>query len=490
MPTNPHSSSFSAIYWLRREFRFRDNPALYHALANNDRVAVVYIYCPEEEQPWAPGAASRWWLHHSLQNFGQQLEDRGGMLILRQGPSLQTLKQICAELDSQTVYWNRLYEPAIVARDKFVKKTLTDDGIQVKTFNAALLKEPWNATKKDGEAYKVYTPFSKQYFASDDLSTPLEPPEDFARTCTTLSSLQLKQLGITPSGHWTEKLSQYWLPGETAALNQLQSFLQHNVLDYPVERDIPSIDGVSKLSPYLHFGEISPRQIWHEVLFSAAHFADNGHHAAHTLCVTYLKQLVWRDFAHHMLFHFPHTTERPFRQQFEHFQWDQNISLLNAWQRGDTGIPLVDAGMRELWQTGWMHNRVRMIVASLLTKNGLVNWLEGARWFWDTLVDASLANNTMGWQWTAGCGVDAAPYFRIFSPVRQGQRFDPEGEYVKQWLPELSDVPRKFIHEPWNTPDSVRVQCNFKPGKNYPLPVVDLSAGRGESLARFKALKS
>ncbi len=302
--------------------------------------------------------------------------------------------------------------------------------------------------------------------------------------------MAVDQLGLLSSEQWHAKLSGYWKPGEAGAISSLDSFLDTAVENYGTDRDVPGVDGISRLSPHLHFGEISPHQVWNAVQLQAELLMADGNKAAMSNCRDYLKQLVWRDFAHHILFHYPHTQQQAFNTRFDSFPWDDNQVFLEAWQQGRTGIPLVDAGMRELWETGWMHNRVRMIAASLLTKNGLVHWLEGARWFWDTLVDANLANNSMGWQWVAGCGVDAAPYFRIFSPSRQGERFDPYGEYVKRWIPELAGLDAKHIHHPSGAPNSVLSAAGVRLDDSYPRAIVDLSVSRKTALDRYKNLAS
>jgi deoxyribodipyrimidine photo-lyase len=480
----------TAIVWLRRDLRLRDNPALHHALQRHDQVVLAFIYAPDEEHPWQPGAASRWWLHHSLKKFQKALNQCDAELVIRVGDSAENLISLCTLSEAKTVYWNRLYEPALVSRDTEIKEQLATNGIQAHSFNGGLLREPWEIHKDDGSMYRVYTPFSKKYLQLPEIDSPIDPPLNVNCRIIDGETANIDQLSLLPKKNWDSGFYDCWQPGEAGAFESLQDFLERALMNYAEGRDLPGIDGVSGLSPHLHFGEISPRQVWHEVQFHAAQLADEGLSSAKDSALPYLKQLIWRDFAHHILFHLPHTSERPFNSKFDAFDWEHDPQLLEAWQRGHTGIPLVDAGMRQLWNTGWMHNRVRMLVASLLCKNGLVHWLEGARWFWDTLVDADLANNSMGWQWTAGCGVDAAPYFRIFSPARQGQRFDPEGLYIKKWVPELYSLPSKYIHEPWLAPKSVLEQSNIVLNKHYPAPVLDLSKTRVEALARFKRLRN
>ena len=471
------------VFWARRDFRLEDNPALSAACDENDSVVICYIHAPSEEGEWRPGAASNWWLHHSLCAYQDTLGVHSQSLIIRQGNTIDELRAICKTSGARNVYWNRLYDPATIERDTRVKEALKETGVYATSFNGCLLREPWEVAKDGGSMYRVYTPFSKKYFSLPTIKTPLptvrlrRPPKSPG------DSVTIDDLGLLPSISWDRQFYARWQPGEIQAGKQLGWFLDQAISEYKQDRDIPACEGVSRLSPSLHFGEISPRQIWHAV---HTHGAMPGSEES---IKPYLRQLIWRDFAHHLLYHLPHTTDQPFNPAFEYFEWQSNPAFLQAWQQGKTGVPLVDAGMRQLWQTGWMHNRVRMLTASLLTKNGLVHWLEGAKWFWDTLLDASLANNTMGWQWTAGCGVDAAPYFRIFNPTRQGKRFDVDGEYVRQWVPELGKLPSKYIHSPSSAPVTVLAEANIIPGKDYPLPVVNLSTSGAEALTRYKTMR-
>ena len=471
----------AAIVWLRRDLRLHDNPALFHA-SRHQQVVVVYIHAPDEEQPWSPGAACSWWLHHSLEKLSKQFKRYDQELNIFSGNSLTILRELSRQTGAKAIYWNRLYEPAVIQRDKHIKTALQEDGITAHSFNGSLLREPWEVTKDDGETYRVFTPFSKKHLLLGDIPPPVDAPTQFSAIKQPLPTQSISSLELLPRIAWDKAFYHCWQPGTEAAHEQLEEFIE-SVDAYGHDRDIPGVDGVSKLSPYLHFGELSPRQVWHRI---------KGHgHSNHSeeKVMAFLRQLIWRDYAHHLLFHFPETTHAPFNRKFEWFPWEQNHQLLTAWQQGRTGIPLVDAGMRQLWSTGWMHNRVRMVVASFLTKNGLVHWQEGAQWFWGTLVDANLANNTMGWQWTAGCGVDAAPYFRVFNPIRQGIRFDPLGEYVKHWVPELQKLSSKFIHQPDIAPALILKEAGVVIGDNYPKPVVDLASSRNEALLRYKQLR-
>lgn len=481
--------SDTAIVWLRRDLRIEDNPALHCALDNADRVIPVYIHAPDEETPWQAGAASNWWLHESLTALEKALGERGSRLVVRRGGSLQVLCDLVGETGAGLVCWSRLYDPVTIPRDREIKSTLRDQGIECRSLGGALLREPWEMLKDDDTMYRVYTPFSKRYFADVDIACPVSIPDRLPTVPRQLASDRVSDLGLLPEITWYRSFADYWQPGESGAMLRLNDFIDREaVFDYGEGRNLPAQDGVSGLSPHLHFGEISARQAWHAIRHAADAARDDGLQDAADRARAYLRQLVWRDFAHHILYHLPETAEEPFNQRFRGFSWEHDATLLEAWQRGETGIPLVDAGMRQLWHTGWMHNRLRMLVASVLTKNGLIHWLEGARWFWDTLVDADLANNSMGWQWTAGCGVDAAPYFRIFAPARQGERFDPDGDYVRTWVPELKDLPAKHIHEPWKAPAAVLRDAGVRLDENYPAPVIDLRKSREEALRRFKAL--
>lgn len=437
----------TALLWLRRDLRLTDNPALLQALQACERVIPVYLHDPDEA--WAPGAASQWWLHHSLQ---AALGERGSRLILRRGPALEGLRGLAREAGASHVYWNRLYEPAALARDRAVSKALRADGMTVHSRNAALLFEPWALSRADGGPYRRFTPFWKACGARVLSAGPSPAPRRLPT-------------------------------GEAGARERLQAFLDGALAGYPENRDRPGLAGGAGLSPHLHFGEIGPRQ-----LFAAVHAALAGERASDG-AEAFLRQLGWREFAHHLLFHFPQTPERPLDARFESFPWAQSHEApLDAWRQGRTGIPIVDAGMRELRQTGWMHNRVRMIAASLLTKNLLVPWQADAAWFWDTLVDADLANNTLGWQWTAGCGADAAPYFRIFNPVLQGRRHDPRGEYVRRWVPELAALPDAFLHRPWEAGARVLAQAGVVLDRDYPTPVVELRGSRRRALERYQRI--
>jgi deoxyribodipyrimidine photo-lyase len=473
--------SSTAIVWLRRDLRLADNPALAAATRAYERLIPVYIHAPGEETPWEPGAASRWWLHHSLRALQDSLRQRGSHLLLRTGASLATLQELVAGTGARAVYWNRRYEPDVQARDNTIEAGLENQGIEVRSFNAALLFEPWEVRRGDGGPYRVFTPYSKTCLARD-LPLPMPAPPGRLPALRGPASLALEELGLLPSRPWYRGFESAWSPGESGAWRQLERFLDTALSGYPAERDRLDYSGTSRLSAHLHFGEIGPRQIWQALEQVRLHDPQAGRLTA---VEAFQRQLLWREFAHHLLHHFPATPEEPLHARSQEFPWREDPDGRKAWQSGRTGIPLVDAGMRELWTTGFMHNRARMVVASFLTKNLGLHWLHGARWFWDTLVDADLANNTLGWQWAAGCGADAAPYFRIFNPVRQGERFDPEGAYVRRWVPELARLPNRYIHRPWDTPPGLLADARLVPGNDYPLPMIDLERSRKQALERY-----
>jgi deoxyribodipyrimidine photo-lyase len=471
----------TAIVWLRRDLRLADNPALAAATVNCERLIPVYIHAPAEETPWEPGAASRWWLHHSLRAMKDALRERGSRLILRRGASLATLRELLAASGARVLYWNRLYEPASRARDRHIQTRLEREGIEVRTFNATLLFEAGDVKRGDGGPYRVFTPFSRTCLGRE-IPSPTAALPDRLPAVRRVTSLRLKELELLPSKRWYRGFESVWSPGEDGAWRRLEHFIQTALGEYPVERDRLDCAGTSGLSPHLHFGEIGPRPLWQALDGLKLRDPRSGVLAA---AETFQRQLLWREFAYHLLHHFPATPLEPLYARYHDFPWHQDRDWLEAWQHGQTGIPLVDAGMRELWATGFMHNRARMVVASFLTKNLGLHWLHGARWFWDTLVDADLANNTLGWQWAAGCGADAAPYFRIFNPARQGERFDPDGAYVRRWVPELSRVPNRFIQRPWDAPPELLDAAGSKRRNAYPPPVVNLEDSRGQALARY-----
>jgi deoxyribodipyrimidine photo-lyase len=425
-------------------------------------------------------------LHQSLKQLDASLHRLGSRLIIRRGPTLDTIRDLLKTTGTGAVFWNRRYEPAAIKRDAAVKAALKNDGWFVESFNGSLLHEPWTIHTQQGQPYQVFTPFWKACLAQPPPELPEKAPSRLEIPSRWPATLNLADLGLEPTIDWAKGMREVWHPGETGASERLARFLDQALNDYADGRNRPDQPGTSRLSPHLHFGEISVRQVWHAVhqqLLSC-----RTPKAANSVRV-FLSELGWREFAHHLLFHFPHTPDQPLREQFARFPWQPDADHLRAWQRGRTGYPIVDAGMRELWQTGWMHNRVRMIVASFLVKDLLIPWQEGARWFWDTLVDADLANNTLGWQWSAGCGADAAPYFRIFNPVRQGEKFDPDGTYVRRWIPELEHLPNRWIHQPWKAPARDLTNARVYLGSTYPHPIVDHLEARSRALNALQRTK-
>ncbi len=467
--------------WFREDLRLADNPALAAAIKRGP-VIPVFIWAPEEEGEWAPGAASRWWLHHSLLSLGRNLQQAGSRLIIRAGESLSQLERLIGETGASAVYWNRCYQPAVVARDRKVTETLHRSGLVAESFNSKLLHEPWIIENKSGRPFQVFTPFWRTCLAQPEAPEPLKAPRHFPAVSRWPRSMELSELGLLPRIDWAGGIRDTWNPGEAGAAQTLEKFLSEAFADYDTGRNQPDVRGTSRLSPFLHFGELGPRQVWHAI---------RKRHPNKTAWrqSQFVAELGWREFAHHLLHHFPHTPTEPLRTEFQNFSWRNQPDWLAAWQRGRTGYPMVDAGMRELWATGWMHNRVRMITASFLVKHLLIRWQEGARWFWDTLVDADLANNTLGWQWTAGCGADAAPFFRIFNPVMQGQKFDSNGDYVRKWVPELGRLPAKWIHQPFAAPKAALDEAGVVMGVNYPRPIVPHTIARELALEAYGKLR-
>jgi deoxyribodipyrimidine photo-lyase len=476
------------LLWFRQDLRLQDNPALRAALARGGPVIPVYVRDDAGEEPWRPGGAAGWWLHHSLAALQADLHGHGSRLILARGNSPAVLRELITATGAEAVCWNRRYEPAVRARDQAIAADLAAAGIAVTTGNSGLLHEPPSILNKQGRPFQVFTPFWRTCLALPVAAPMKLGVQSIPAPAKWPRSLALAELDYEPRQNWASGLAATWQPGEAGGAKRLRWFVAKAMDAYDADRNRPDVDGSSLLSPWLHTGEIGPRQIWAAV---KARSAATGVFPPSNGARVFLSELGWREFAHHLLFHFPDTPERPFRGDFARFAWaeDPGGAMLHAWQRGLTGYPIVDAGMRQLWRTGWMHNRVRMIVASFLVKHLRLPWPAGAAWFWDTLVDADLANNTLGWQWSAGCGADAAPYFRVFAPVLQGQKFDPEGAYVRRWVPELAPVPTEYLHAPWEAPPLVLLAAGVRLGGTYPHPVVDHVQARNAALAAFKRLR-
>jgi len=472
VPTTP------CLLWLRQDLRLRDHPALTAAYRRGGAVIPVFIHPATAKGEWPRGAADRYALHQVLQSHRDALRRRGSDLILRRGEPAEVLLQLVAETGAGAVYWTRRYEPASVALDDRLGRRLQDEGTEVRTFGGRLLLEPGEITTRTGGPYQVFTPFYREALRRLRPSKPLPAPRRLRPPRRWPRSDHLEALRLEPRIDWAGGIRTSWTWGEEAAHRRLRRFIRRALADYETARDRPDREGTSRLSPHLHHGEISPRQVWRAVASAQALGSTRELDSAQG----YLRQLIWREFAYHLLVHFPHTPEKPLRPQFGRLRWRRARGALRSWQRGATGYPIVDAGMRQLWETGWMHNRVRMIVASFLVKDLLLPWQEGARWFWDTLVDADLANNTFGWQWVAGCGADAAPFFRIFNPVLQGRKFDPQGDYVRRFVPELADLAARWIHAPWQAPASVRDAAGVILDQTYPRPIVDHAVARKRAL--------
>jgi deoxyribodipyrimidine photo-lyase len=475
----------AGIVWFRQDLRLDDNPALRAAVKRGGPVLPVFIWAPEEEGRWPPGAASRLWLHDSLVSVNASLQQRGSELVIRRGPTLESLRSIIDRTRAATVYWNRRYEPAAAQRDAMIETALSAAGIECVTCNGNLLVEPWDIRTGTGAPYQVFTRYWRTWLRAAASPPPRPPPRRLPAPARRVASLAIADLALEPSRDWSRGIRAAWTPGERGGSAALKRFLRGRLNSYADDRDRMDLEATSRLSPHLHFGEISPGRVWHGVSDAAARAGGRLDRAAEK----FLSELAWREFAHHLLHHFPWTTEAPLRESFREFPWRRDRAGLRAWQRGETGFPIVDAAMRQLWTTGWMHNRARMIVASFLVKDLLLPWQAGARWFWDTLVDADLASNTLGWQWCAGCGADAAPYFRIFNPVIQGRRFDPGGDYVRRWVPERAGVPRRSLHNPVATDGDGHSTSAVQLGRGYPAPIVNHAQARVRALEAFRSLR-
>ncbi|MCC6234928.1 MAG: deoxyribodipyrimidine photo-lyase [Verrucomicrobiales bacterium] len=480
------TTSRPSLVWFRNDLRLADQPALDLAIRAGGPVIPVFIWAPDEEAPWSRGGASRWWLHHSLVALDARLRELGSRLIVRLGPTRETLHDLVRETKARAVYWSRRYEPALIARDVQIKESLKAAGVEAESCNAALLKEPWTVLNQSRKPFQVFTPFWKHCLAALDPGVPLPAPSNLTSPERWPRSYPLEECRLLPRIPWDAGLRSEWSPGESGAHQRLARFVEAAAQDYAQTRNRPDLAGTSRLSPHLHFGEIGPRQVW-DALRSAPQPSGAG--VDDWKKSQFVAEIGWREFAYHLLFHFPTTPETPLRRDFERFPWRTDPAALRAWQRGLTGYPLIDAGMRELWATGWMHNRVRMVAGSFLVKDLLLSWREGAAWFWDTLVDADLASNTLGWQWVAGCGADAAPYFRVFNPVGQGEKFDPEGRYIRRWIPELGRLPNEYLHAPFDAPRQVLAAARIELGKTYPEPIVRHTAARIAALEAFSKIR-
>ena len=478
-------TSSPTIHWFRQDLRLSDNPALCAAAATG---AVVPIYILDDETAGQDrmGSASRWWLHHSLAALNLALD---GKLLFFRGDAATILANLVTQIEAGGVYWNRCYEPWRITRDTALKKRLGDLGVTVESHNGSLLWEPWDIAKQDGTPYRVFTPFYRRgCLSATPPRQPLGPPASLdlwqvdGKILTGASDLG--GLGLLPRHQWQDNIARHWTPGETSAQARLDDFVQNGLAGYKEGRNFPAKQNVSRLSPHLHFGEISTNQAWYAV----RDVADSGR--LESDADNFLSELGWREFSHSLLYQFPELPRANLQAKFDGFPWADNPDHLAKWQRGQTGYPIVDAAMRELWQTGYMHNRLRMVVGSFLVKNLRLHWHHGEAWFWDCLVDADLANNSASWQWIAGCGADAAPYFRVFNPVTQGQKFDPDGTFTRRFVPELAKLPVKYLFNPWEAPAHILADAGVVLGENYPRPIVDVKQSREAALAAFASLRN
>ncbi|WP_392538612.1 cryptochrome/photolyase family protein [Legionella sp. 227] len=464
-----------ALVWFRRDLRLNDNPAFIEACSRHQFVIPLYIY---DEKNSVLGGAQAWWLHHSLTSLSNSLAQLGLNLILRKGEPLEIILDLIKKFSVSSVYWNRCYDPASILRDKKIKATLLEQGIEVLSFNGSVLHEPWTIKNKNGDYFKVFTPYWNH--CKQNLNIQAAMHLEHRPAGIEVDSDKLWEWKLLPTINWAARFKEYWTPGEEGAQQKLLEFIEHQLNDYKKNRDFPIKNATSRLSPHLHFGEISPWTIVRAIELAKLEPKCDLSSADH-----FLSELGWREFSVYLLFHFPTLPSENFRNEFDAFPWHNDEKLLACWQKGLTGYPIIDAGMRELWATGYMHNRVRMIAASFLTKGLLIDWRLGADWFLDTLVDADLANNSASWQWVAGSGADAAPYFRIFNPVLQSQKFDADGSYIRQWVPELSQLKSQSIHAPWESIDSEKIYRTT----NYPMPIINHHEARTRALNYYNQLK-
>lgn len=469
------------VVWFRRDLRLHDNRALAEAAGLGRPVVPLFVLDEESPRVRPLGGASRWWLHQSLRSLAEDLAGLGLSLCLRRGPASDVLREVVRETGAGRAVWNRCYEPASAARDGKIKMRLRAAGVETESYAGSLLSEPGEILTGQGTPYKVFTSFWKRLRELYRMPEPQPAPRE-STPGPAIASDRLDDWGLQPTApDWAGGLKETWEVGEAAARRRLADFMADGVERYGIDRDRPDLEGSSRLSPHLHWGEIGPHQVWRAAapLIDAEAPGETGPEAL-------LRELAWRDFSHHLLSDSPHMETDNWRTAFDRFPWGDDPQALAAWQEGRTGYPIVDAAMRELWHTGWMHNRVRMIAASFLTKDLLVHWRDGERWFWDTLVDADLANNVANWQWVAGSGADAQPFFRIFNPIRQAEKFDPAGAYVRRWVPEIARLPDRWLHQPWEAPPNALSEAGIELGRDYPPPIVDHAAARERALQAYE----
>ena len=477
----------TTVVWFRHDLRLADHPALTAACARG-RVVPLFVWSPEREEPWAPGGAHRWWLHGHLPSLDADLREKGSRLVLRAGDPLEQIRAVLRETGADAVYWNRRYAPNLTALSNPVADALAADGIEVKRFASALLHDPSAIRTGSGTPYRVFTPYWRKVRATLQVDEPLPVPRmgtskapaswPDSASLDSLSLSDVQQDGVS----WAGQMAERWERSEKGAHDRLDRFLDQSLLDYPEARDVPDRRDTSELSPYLHHGAVTPRQIW----YRTGAWVQNG--AMREAADKFLSEVGWREFSYHVLIHHPETPTEPLKEKYAHLHWRADDDAFERWKRGQTGYPLVDAGMRQLWALGWMHNRLRLVTASFLTKDLLLPWQRGARYFWDTLVGGDLANNTMGWQWAAGSGADAQPFFRIFNPVGQSKKHDPSGAFIRAWVPEIAALPDRCVHAPWTAPPEVLGEAGVELGRTYPRPIVDHAEARDRALAALRAI--
>jgi deoxyribodipyrimidine photo-lyase len=477
------NSNAPIIMWFRQDLRIHDNPALNHAASSGKPIVAVFIHDEISPNIRPMGAAQKWWLHHSLVSHANELKTRGCKLILKSGAATDAIAQLKTETGADAICWNRRYGDGEQSVDADIKQMFKDEGLEAKSFAGHLMHEPSLVRTGSDMPYRVYTPFWKKFCEMGPPRAPYPAPEKLKPHQGQVSSDTLEDWKFLPTKpDWSKTIAEQWTPGEPAATERAKAYMAADLRAYDSARDLPGPDRTSKLSPHLRFGEISPYTLWHQC-------HDQRHTADAKAREVWAKELVWREFSYHLLQEWPHLRSENFNPKFDNFPWDKNEAALEAWKRGQTGYPIVDAGMRQLWKTGWMHNRVRMIVGSFLVKHLLLDWREGERWFWDTLVDGDPAANPAQWQWVAGTGADAAPYFRIFNPILQAEKFDKDGSYIKRYVPELSDLPAQFLAAPWDAPAAELKKAGIVLGETYPKPIVDHKEARERALAALQASK-
>lgn len=471
----------TSLVWFRSDLRLSDNPALSAAAKQG---SIIPIYILDENSSVRPrGAAQKWWLHHSLLALSKDFKKHGVHLVLKRGSSLVILKEILQQTGITSIFCNQTPTPEQRNADKELSSRLNEFGITISLFDDGLLSTPGQPRTQQNKDYTVFTPYWNALKAGQ-IPHPIGIPQNLKSGKYKIDSDSIDDWNLLPKRPDWSKGFDIWIPGEAAARHQLDQFLSQKIDGYTHARDRPDKDATSQLSPHLALGEITPRQIWHTTL--AVMETEGGRLDSDGW--KFLSELGWREFSAYLLYYFPNLPTQSFRPRFQNFPWKKDRSALKAWQKGRTGYPIIDAGMRQLWHTGWMHNRVRMIVASFLCKQLLTHWSEGEAWFWDTLVDADMASNTANWQWVAGSGADAAPYFRIFNPILQGQKFDPQGHYVRQWIPELAQLENSVIHTPWQATSAALKTAQITLGETYPLPIVEHAMARKRALNAYSTM--